>query len=72
MNDVRQKLRVLLDYWIEHNKEHEEEFRHWADKIASLSSEVERRLMKAATKMGAATDELVKARQALPKSKEKH
>ena len=40
MNDVQEKLHVLLDYWIEHNQEHEEEFRDWARKVAPLSSEV--------------------------------
>jgi K+/H+ antiporter YhaU regulatory subunit KhtT len=72
MEDVQKKLLVLLDYWIEHNSEHEQEFRDWADKVASSSAEVARQLQKAATKMAAASDELLKAKQALPKSKEKH
>jgi len=71
-SDVQEKLAVLLDYWIEHNKEHEEEFLHWAREIARSSAGVAQQLQKAATKMAAATDELVRARQALPKSKEKH
>ncbi len=28
----RDKLRVLLPHWIEHNAEHAEEFRAWADR----------------------------------------
>ena len=28
----RNKLKTLLNYWIEHNKEHSQEFREWADK----------------------------------------
>ncbi|MCJ7576617.1 MAG: hypothetical protein MUO80_08110 [Dehalococcoidia bacterium] len=72
MDDIQEKLKVLLDYWIEHNSEHEQEFRDWADKVASSSTEVARQLQKAATKMAAASDELLKAKQALPKSKEKH
>jgi len=72
MDDVQEELKVLLDYWIEHNSEHEQEFRDWADKVASSSAEVARQLQKAATKMAAASDELLKAKQALPKSKEKH
>ena len=28
----KKKLRILLNYWIEHNKEHGEEFKEWADK----------------------------------------
>ena len=72
MSDLQERLRILLDYWIEHNNEHEKEFRDWANKTVSFSSEVARQLMKAATKMAAATDELVKAGQALSKNKEKH
>jgi hypothetical protein len=72
MDDVQKKLLVLLDYWIEHNSEHEKEFRDWADKAASSSSEVAKQLQKAATKMAAVSDELMKAKQALPKSKGRH
>jgi rubrerythrin len=69
MDDVQKKVRTLLDYWIEHNSEHEQEFRDWADKVASSSTEVAKQLQKAATKMAAVSDELMKAKQALPKSK---
>lgn len=72
MDDIREKLRILLDYWIEHNSEHEKEFRDWADKAVSLSTEVAQQLQKAATKMAAASNELIKAKQALPESKERH
>ena len=72
MDDVQEKLRILLDYWIEHNSEHEKEFRDWADKVGSLSTEVAQQLREAATKMAAASDELMKAKQALPKSKGRH
>ena len=72
MDDVREKLHILLDYWIEHNSEHEQEFRDWADKVASLSTEVAQQLQKAATKMAAASNELMKAKQALSKSKGRH
>jgi rubrerythrin len=72
MDDVQEKLRILLDYWIEHNSEHEKEFRDWADKVASLSTEVAQQLQEAAAKMAAASNELMKAKQALPKSKEGH
>ena len=72
MDDVEAKLNILLDYWIEHNSEHEKEFRDWADKFASLSSEVAQQLQEAATKMAAASDDLMKAKQALPKSKGRH
>jgi hypothetical protein len=72
MDDIQEKLKVLLDYWIEHNSEHENEFRDWADKAASSSSEVAQQLQKAATKMAAVSDELMKAKQALSKSKGRH
>jgi len=72
MDDVQEKLRILLDYWIEHNSEHEKEFRDWADKVVSLSTEVAQQLQEAAAKMAAVSNELVKAKQALPKSKERH
>jgi len=71
MDDVREKLNILLDYWIEHNGEHEKEFRDWADKVVSLSTDVTRKLQAAATLTAAASDELMKAKQALSKSKEK-
>jgi hypothetical protein len=69
MDDVQEKLHILLDYWIEHNSEHEKEFRDWADKVVSLSPEVAQQLQEAAAKMAAASNELMKAKQALPKSK---
>ena len=72
MDDVQEKLQILLDYWIEHNGEHEQEFRDWADKAASSSAEVAKQLQKAATKMASVSDELMKAKQALSKSKERH
>jgi len=72
MDDIQEKLQILLDYWIEHNSEHEKEFRDWADKVVSLSTEVAQQLQEAATKMAAASNELMKAKQALSKSKERH
>jgi len=72
MDDVQEKLRILLDYWIEHNSEHEREFRDWADKVVPLSTEVAQQLREAATKVAAVSNELMKAKQALPKSKERH
>ena len=68
MEGIEQRLQTLIDYWIEHNSEHEKEFRDWADKAASSFTEVAGQLQKAATKMAAASDELMKAKQALSKS----
>ena len=39
MNDV-DKLRVLIPHWIEHNVEHAEEFRRWADQVGETAHEV--------------------------------
>jgi hypothetical protein len=72
MDDIREKLRILLDYWIEHNSEHEKEFRDWADKAVSLSTEIAQQLREAAARMAAASEELMKAKQALPKGKGRH
>jgi len=72
MDDIQKKLQTLLDYWIAHNGEHEQEFRDWADKAASSSAEVAKQLQKAATKMAAVSDELMKAKQALSKGEEGH
>jgi rubrerythrin len=72
MDDVEEKLNILLDYWIEHNSEHEKEFRDWADKVASLSGELAQQLQEAASKMAAASNDLMKAKQALPRSKGRH
>ncbi len=72
MDDVQEKLRILLDYWIEHNSEHEKEIRDWADKVPPSSTEAARQLRKAAAKMAEGSEELVKAKQALPWSKGRH
>ena len=69
MDDVRKKLQTLIDYWIEHNSEHEKEFRDWADKADSSSTEVAEQLKAAAAKMAEASDELMKAKRALSESK---
>ena len=71
MSDVQEKLHVLLDYWIEHNQEHEGEFRDWAQKVASLSGEIAQKLQEAAEKMAAASNDLMKAKEILTKSMEK-
>ena len=32
----KNKLMVLLDYWVKHNSEHSEEFKEWAEKVQNL------------------------------------
>jgi nickel/cobalt exporter len=38
-SNERNKLKTLLNYWIEHNREHSQEFQEWADK-AKVMGEV--------------------------------
>ncbi len=33
--DEKDKLKILIDYWVKHNKEHGEEFKEWAEKAKS-------------------------------------
>lgn len=47
MNDL-EKLRILLSHWIEHNEEHADEFRRWADKAGTAAPDV----LAAAERMG--------------------
>ena len=44
-SEERVKLKALLNYWIEHNQEHAQEFREWAEKAkmfgeAAVSAEM--------------------------------
>jgi hypothetical protein len=56
------KLQILLKYWIDHNKEHGEEFLTWAGKSKELGKdEVETRLIEAARCMTKANDFLQEA-----------
>ena len=34
--DEKAKLKKLLNYWVEHNREHSEEFREWADRAKAM------------------------------------
>ena len=56
MND-QDKLRVLLSHWIEHNEEHADEFRRWADKAGEATPEV----LAAADRMGQVNEALSSA-----------
>lgn len=37
--DELKKLKKLLNYWMEHNDEHAEVYRNWAEKASSLGKE---------------------------------
>ncbi|MFC1964633.1 hypothetical protein ACFLWG_01330 [Chloroflexota bacterium] len=58
----RAKLGTLLNYWIEHNREHSQEFKEWADK-AKAFGEVEAgdEILLAAQDMDKASELLLKA-----------
>jgi hypothetical protein len=67
-NDERQKLRTMLRYWLEHNKEHGQEFREWGDRIAKLGEiETATKLEQAAQEMDQASDSLSHALRSLGK-----
>lgn len=56
MNE-REKLRVLIPHWIEHNAEHADEFRRWAAKGGPAAAEI----LAAAEAILRANDELAVA-----------
>jgi hypothetical protein len=39
MNET-DKLRVLIPHWIDHNKEHADEFRHWAEHAGDATPDI--------------------------------
>lgn len=46
------KLRILLPHWIEHNSEHAEEFRQWAERVRlSGHEETANKIMTAASQL---------------------
>ncbi len=58
-DEERAKLRALLNYWMEHNKEHSQEFREWADKAKAFGeAEVGAELLQAAQEVDKATKSL--------------
>lgn len=64
-NEDEQKLRILLDFWIKHNKEHSGEFREWAEKIDGGENGVRDELIRAAEEMDKASEHLDTARRKL-------
>jgi len=54
--DERAKLKTLLNYWIEHNREHSQEFREWADKAKAMGeTEVAGEMLQAVQEMDKAS-----------------
>ncbi len=61
-DDERVKLRILLKHWIEHNKEHGQEFREWAGKAKAFGdSEAAEEMLRAAQAMNRASEALAQA-----------
>ena len=55
-SDDRAKLRALLNYWVEHNQEHSQEVKDWADKARSLGeAKVAEEMVQAAEAMDKAS-----------------
>ncbi|HEY94781.1 MAG TPA: hypothetical protein G4O15_07570 [Dehalococcoidia bacterium] len=66
MGSDLEKIRTLLDYWIEHNKEHGQEFTEWAEKMKDADKPiVSAELLQASLDMDKATEHLFKAREKL-------
>jgi hypothetical protein len=58
----RQKLKIMLNYWIEHNREHGQEFSEWAEKaIAMGEPDVAQAIQQSVTEMDKATRLLSRA-----------
>ena len=50
--DEKAKLKKLLNYWVEHNREHSEEFREWADRAKAMGeTEVAGEMLQAVREM---------------------
>jgi hypothetical protein len=65
-DNERARLGVLLGYWIEHSREHSQEFKEWADRAeAAGQSEAARELLKAAQEMDKAAESLSRALKSL-------
>ena len=61
-SDERAKLRVILSHWVEHNREHSQEFSEWAVKAKALGeAEVGEEMLRAAQAMDESSDFLTQA-----------
>jgi nickel/cobalt exporter len=61
-NDEKAKLKTLLNYWVEHNKEHSQEFREWAGKAKILGeNQAYEEMLRAAQEIDKAGESLSRA-----------
>jgi len=66
--DERVKLSTMLNYWMEHNKEHSQEFREWAGKAKGFGeAEASEEILAAAQEMDKANEFLSRALKRLQK-----
>ncbi len=60
MNDLK-KLQLLLPHWIEHNKEHAQEFHTWAERMQGIDkADLAESLLAASASLQQAGDHLSK------------
>jgi hypothetical protein len=60
--EEREKLKILLGHWVEHNREHSEEFRKWAGKVADFGETiVHHNILEAVQQMDKANESLLRA-----------
>ena len=61
-NDTFRKIKILLGHWIEHNHDHAEEFRDWAERVKAIgNSAASDDIAQAAEKMETASELLSQA-----------
>jgi hypothetical protein len=64
--DEREKLRILIHHWIEHNREHAEEFREWAGEARAIEEQAASdNILKAAERLEEANEFLLRAAEKL-------
>ena len=64
--DDREKLRILVDHWIEHNREHAEEFQEWAGKARDFEEQAAGDdILEAAARLEEANEFLLRAAEEL-------
>ena len=60
--EEKARLKTILNYWAEHNQEHSQEFKEWAEKArASGESEVGDQISQAAGEIDKANESLFRA-----------
>ena len=65
-NEEKARLGTLIDYWMEHNREHSQEFREWAERAGKFGpAGVGGEILKAAQELDKATEHLSRARRQL-------